>query len=558
MTIKRVQRRGTKCGPKGLILPQYLTRKANTYYFRQGVPAELRDAIGRREIKKSLGSDYAYAVRECKRYAVVADNILADARARLDAVVSDPLDNVRQAVKRTHLVKVREVTPALEAEIANWIREAYLESDQARRRDGSLVKAKSFNEYGRDIEAGLTAMKRQVATGQVAPMMKSMDVTLWGCGYDLSVLPVEGRRQIGHAIARGVLEAYHGMSKRQAGEIVDADLTNTLPNQYILQNTKAPVKGPDVTWQNLYDVWVGECSRRENTKAAYLAAMHLFMEFCGSKFPQDITREDALAFRDQLLGEDKAHGTVTNKLGFIGTLFNSGRNSAKYAKFLPHNPFSDIKVKKAKRGKAGMVVLPFSDAELKKIFESPIYTAAERPEGGAGEAAAWIPMLGYLTGMRLEEIATLHVRQFQQDAKGNHYIHTEDGKNENSSDRDVPLHPALIEAGLLEYVRGCKGRLFPKVRSANEVESRSYSKWFGRHLDSLKITSRSKVFHSFRHLFKDLCKNAGIEDSAVDQICGHEPGTVGGKYGQGCRIDVLADLVARIEPPIPLPRIIAP
>ena len=35
-------------------MPPYLTHKANTYYYRQAVPAELRAILGKREIKKSL------------------------------------------------------------------------------------------------------------------------------------------------------------------------------------------------------------------------------------------------------------------------------------------------------------------------------------------------------------------------------------------------------------------------------------------------------------------------------------------------------------------------
>lgn len=62
-------------------MPQYLTRKDNTFYFRQSVPAELRVLIGRREIKRSLGRDYALAVSKCKCVAVEADNLLAEARA---------------------------------------------------------------------------------------------------------------------------------------------------------------------------------------------------------------------------------------------------------------------------------------------------------------------------------------------------------------------------------------------------------------------------------------------------------------------------------------------
>ena len=62
-------------------MPPYLTRKDNTYYFRLAVPVKLRAILGKREIKKSLDRDYVRAVRDCKRFAVEADGLIADARA---------------------------------------------------------------------------------------------------------------------------------------------------------------------------------------------------------------------------------------------------------------------------------------------------------------------------------------------------------------------------------------------------------------------------------------------------------------------------------------------
>ncbi len=121
------------------------------------------------------------------------------------------------------------------------------------------------------------------------------------------------------------------------------------------------------------------------------------------------------------------------------------------------------------------------------------------------------------------------------------------------SNLNARRHPELIKAGLLTYVSRCKDRLFPLVRSGNEVQSKAFSKWWGRHLHSLGITDGSKVMHSFRHLFKDLCRNARIEEGVIDQICGHEPGTVGGKYGLGRRIDVLSEELRKVVPPVPLP-----
>lgn len=49
----------------------------------------------------------------------------------------------------------------------------------------------------------------------------------------------------------------------------------------------------------------------------------------------------------------------------------------------------------------------FEKSDLKAIFTSPVYAENERPAGGGGEAAFWFPLIGLLSGMRLDEIAQL-------------------------------------------------------------------------------------------------------------------------------------------------------
>lgn len=539
-------------------MPQYLTRKGNTFYFRQGVPEELRAILGRREIKKSLGRDYAKAVQGCKRYAVDADNLIAEARAKLDSVPLDPYSC--KAIRRTKPIELTKLTTELEVQFGNLMRAALLEGDQNKRIAG--LTREEFANYGQEINAALDALRMQLAMGQIEPMLGPASIFLTGRGYTPDFTDDEWRR-LAYVLTEASLEAYEGMAARQRGAVVKTSTVDILPSQYEVQSAARNVvilasDEPSISWQNLYDVWVKECDRPERTRAAYLAAIEWFKEFRPEATPLTATREDALAYRNYLRDDLKlAPGTISNKLGFLATIINSGLDDGTYSKILKQNHFGGIRVKKAKKGEADKKRRPFSDADLKAIFGSKIYTENSRPLGGCGEAAAWIPAIAYLSGANLEEIAVLTKSQFHVDARGNHYFQVGDSKNDNRADREVPLHPHLIEAGLLEYVKSCSGRLFPKVKSANEVQSAAFSKWFGRHLDTLHITSKSKVFHSFRHLFKDLCRNAGLDDSAVDQICGHEPGTEGGKYGEGRRIDVLAGLLATVKPPIKLPVITA-
>lgn len=83
----------------------------------------------------------------------------------------------------------------------------------------------------------------------------------------------------------------------------------------------------------------------------------------------------------------------------------------------------------------------------------------ERPEGGRGDAAAWIPLIALFTGARLEEIAQLQVDDVRIDAlRGNVPIirFTDLGDDQalktDAARRDVPIHKELIKAGLLRFV----------------------------------------------------------------------------------------------------------
>lgn len=51
--------------------------------------------------------------------------------------------------------------------------------------------------------------------------------------------------------------------------------------------------------------------------------------------------------------------------------------------------------------------LPYSVVELNLIYSTDIYRSGDRPFGGGGEAAFWIPLVGLFAGARLEEIGQL-------------------------------------------------------------------------------------------------------------------------------------------------------
>jgi hypothetical protein len=51
--------------------------------------------------------------------------------------------------------------------------------------------------------------------------------------------------------------------------------------------------------------------------------------------------------------------------------------------------------------------------------------------------------------------------------------------------------------------------------------------WFGRYLESIGITGKDKVFHSFRHTVKPRLRDAGISQEYQNMICGWSSNDIG-------------------------------
>ena len=94
-----------------------------------------------------------------------------------------------------------------------------------------------------------------------------------------------------------------------------------------------------------------------------------------------------------------------------------------------------------------------------------------------------------------------------------------------SSQRVVPVHSQLVKLGFLKYVAevrrrdGEKAFLFPLVapdRGAAGVAA--WSKWFGRYLRAQGVTDTAKVFHSFRHSFKDALRRGEVNQEVHDAL----------------------------------------
>lgn len=93
--------------------------------------------------------------------------------------------------------------------------------------------------------------------------------------------------------------------------------------------------------------------------------------------------------------------------------------------------------------------------------------------------------------------------------------------------RVVPVHPALIEFGFVEYVERLRARnesrLFPKVDyDTRQQIAGGYSRLYGRYLKTIGVKKGKEInFHSYRHTFIDALRSAGFRDDEFNFLVGH-------------------------------------
>lgn len=508
----------------------YLHRAPNgVYYFRMGIPADLRPFMaGKREIKRSLGLKDREAAK-----ALIPDMTKA-AHSLLKQAVRDRDTAAKPAPAPTPPKSAAQI----ERERALW------EHDQ---RQADMVADALF---ASDMEAeALGPVMDAIAKG-IEPDAPLSDILRAG------KLLVEHEREKAGADREALLASLHaryGQNARASeneNEVVDCE----------------PATGSGLYLdEDILDRWATERGVVPKGKDTHKAVAEWFYARTERKPVERITRQDVLAFKDKLLSEGQSVANTNMKLSRLRTLLGWAYQND----LAPANVAEGISVKVADSGKGKR--LPFSLDELQAIFASPIYANGERPTRGRGEAAYWLPLLGLFTGARLEEIGQLRVSDVQrrdypnQDGKmlAGWFLHITDNTDDRgqanriknaASERYVPVHPELQRLGFISYVEGLKdqqGRVFPDLKP--NVYGRltaKWGEWFSPYMRTVcGVTDRRKVFHSFRHTFKDYTRRAGIAEGVQRQLMGHAGRDVADDYGSGYDLHSLAVAMATYRVP---------
>jgi len=534
----------------------YRRGESSFWWFRRRVPQDLLPHyLPRKELAHSLETtDYRTACEKARLEYVRLDQEFAEARRKLKAKPAESLSKVE--IQR----------------IAALIRHDMLEEDEAVRVAGMGP------DYFERLDIGLDAQRDMLNTALIqndtSKMSGLIEEYQERLGFRLSP-DSQSYKELAYAILLAATKATEELWSRNQGQLVE-----TPPCPAIVRLAVQPQEALDgeLTFSGLFDKWTAEKrgTLPETTIKDFRVYIRRFIELHGDLPLTLITKTHVREYKDAMLKlpsvirltheyrgltvpellelaeqrpdlERLSARTVNDKaLGAVGAVLSWGEDNG----YLESNPARRVKVAQGVRNKAHV---PYSVDDLNMIFSFPVFTEGERPKGGAGEAAKWLPLLALFTGARLQELGRLQTEDVREEWGVLFFDLTTAGTKTETAKRVVPVHPELIRLGFLTYVaerrKAGGGPLFPALKSGQDSPTEGWSKWWGRYARKHGITDKRKVFHSFRHLVKDGFRNNGVERALADALQGHAVPGVGQEYGEGHSLKVKAEALAKLQYP---------
>jgi integrase len=282
------------------------------------------------------------------------------------------------------------------------------------------------------------------------------------------------------------------------------------------------------------EAWIKEMTRDESaaprttTIDGHRLRVRAFVDKCRDVPLTSVTRAIASDF---LGGLDVSNRTRNAYATTLKCVFDCARQRGRFA---GENPFADMKAKVA-----GSSYEPFTVTELQTLFDAlphQIKPARHSPD----TALPWAALIALYTGARLEEIAQLRTADIREESANGatvtvidiHNGGTNKLKNESAA-RLIPVHSALVRAGLLDYIKALKaGPLFPgltrRESKGGKVGAR-LGELFRKRLVALGLKREGLCFHSFRHTVAGRLDAAGVPQSDAARVLGHA--VAGMSYG---------------------------
>lgn len=540
-----------------------LLLRGGRYYARLRVPQNLVPILGRHEIKKALNT-----------------SDLTEALAGLDFALAE-IQEQFAAARREIKQKVEKVSPSLtESEATRlsyiWFKRTERESIEDAFRQPELNAVALQDAYEQ------LSILLDGGDEEVLPLIQqTADSVLIGAGFPSKPAPkrpgpiqpsIQRRvpdidktsatyQKLCERIHRGMIENVRRQQQRYKGQA-----TVTVDPIFSPEIVEKAASGPLLS--AVLEMWLAERKPNRKTANEWQRVVTRFTELHGDLAVDAITKAHVRQFKDALLkvpaslsqkdrnlslpkilakhkGSNQptlSPQTVVKMIAAIKSILSWAMNNG----YVEHNAATGVTVATAKNTDESRIA--YSKNDLKTIFESIGQFRDSKPTN------FWLPLLAAFTGARLEELGQLTGDDIrEQDGIDYISINADGGKKVKtlSSIRDVPIHPELVKCGFLDYVAACRKsetrRLFPDLRPDQYgIVTTYYSSQWTMFRREIGIDNPRKVFHSFRHSFKEACREADIGEEIHDSLTGHSNGSIGRGYG-GVPLATKADAIKRIN-----------
>ncbi|HDT2484628.1 DUF6538 domain-containing protein [Enterobacter cloacae complex sp. 2024EL-00232] len=487
-----------------------------TYYIRKAVPQELRPAIGKGELKRSLETkDLEQA--KLKTPAALAEINAIIQNARAERTVTQDDTEVIASVWMTRILQQPEL---IKARYVQKYDEGYgLTAD-----NGQLSECLRKGERADEADFRLVTQLMQSELEEALRWTPAVLTPAW-------------RQKLAWRLAE------HRLST------AEMYILDELPSYAAITATQ---KQKSLTFTDLFEhykahIRLTDKDRAESRIRDYTSSANRFIKFIGDKPIRDISKTDLSAFRTlmeqapanrskavnslSLENQAKAQGkklsasTVRNIFMHLSAMFRVALEDD----LLDEHPFDSFKMRK--KVQAMNEHTPFTDEEIRTMFRLPLFHGEQSLYG---EMAYWIPIILYYTGARVEEIGQLRRADIEV-AYGVPCFKIQMGEEQSvktaGSVRYVPIHSHILELGFMDFVNTREGQLFAEKSVVNDKYAYNYGRWWGRLIRKHGIRKEVKPSHSFRHYFITQCRALDVREDTQNNILGHVPGSVPRRYG---------------------------
>ncbi len=501
----------------------------HVYYYRRVVPDDLRQVVGKREEKRSLGTKDPEEAKT--RHAWVAAEV--EARWR----------ELRRGVQPVSHKQAHAVAGELYRDLLARNEDQPETADSYRDRQ---VAHERIATEGLGVFATLPSLAEQL---RLSAAMQETDDAVSG------FLATRGMRVDGDAFGRmrsataaGLAQGHGTLARYANGDYRPDPNAGRFPDRSAIDG-----KRDALTAKALFDAYQREAKVAPATDKRWRGVFAALVRFLGRDDMRAVTEGDLLRWKQTLLESGKSNQTIRNVyLASVKAVFRFALSE----KLLPSNPAASVTIKSAKKKR--LREQGFTKDEALLILRATLEPASKRTSPEFAAARQWVPWLCAYSGARVNEITQLRASDIVVIRSGDvdvpcMRITPEAGSVKSGEARDVAIHPHLVDMGFLDYVKTRKGRhLFydPGRNKGGKDGNPQYKKvgeklaaWVrGLGVDDPAILPN----HAWRHRFKSLARAVEIPEGICDTIVGHAPSTVGQSYGDLWH-EVMAREIAKLS-----------